>query len=80
MADVNGDGLLDLLVAGGGEGLDGLGSGTMGYFAGPVTGSLSIEDADRRYTEQNPGESMGNALETADINQDGYSDVLLSDS
>ena len=50
----------------------------MGFFAGPISGNQSIEDADRRYREGTPGESLGNTLNTGDINQDGYADLLLS--
>ena len=79
LADVNGDGIIDLMVSGGAEGVGGMGSGSAGVFYGPVSGLKSIADADALYREPSPGDSLGNTLLSgADINQDGYIDLAIS--
>ena len=79
LADVNGDGVLDLMVSGGAESAGGTGSGSAGVFLGPISGLKSIADADNLYREPNPGDSLGNTLISGkDINQDGYIDLAIS--
>jgi len=79
MGDINGDGVTDLLVGGGGEGASEPDASVAGLFLGPITGVLSIADADTRWDSLAPDDHLGNQVATGgDMNGDGRDDIALS--
>ena len=76
--DVNADGHEDLLLGSGDVG--GVGSGAAHLFYGPVSGALTISDADALLTGAPWGGGVGDALAGAgDVNGDGYPDLIVGD-
>ena len=74
-ADVNGDGRQDLVV--GAPGHEN-GAGLVSVFFGPIQGSLSMEQADRRYIGEASGDVAGIELTGGtDIDGDGLGDLAI---
>ncbi len=75
--DVNGDGNDDLLV-GTGYSHSSPVPGMVYLVLGPVSGTVSLADADAEILGQQGGDSVGSAIATAgDVNGDGFADLLL---
>lgn len=73
--DVGGDGLDDILV--GAPSLEGTTPGMLYVVMGPVTGTLSLADADAALEAHTPSELLGWAVADAgDLDQDGLHDLL----
>jgi hypothetical protein len=76
--DVNLDGHEDLLLGSGDVG--GVGSGAAHLFYGPLSGAMTISDADALLTGAPWGGDVGEALAGAgDVNGDGYPDLIVGD-
>ena len=78
LGDIDGDGYGDLLL--GASAYDGPGtdSGAAYLVLGPVTGSVSMADADARYTGAASEDGAGYALDNAgDVDGDGQPDLLI---
>ncbi len=76
--DADDDGFADLLVGAWQAETDGLISGAAYLLAGPVSGTLSLGDADMRLYGQEQDEQAGYALAQAgDIDGDGLKDALV---
>ena len=79
IGDINGDGSPDLLLGGGGEGVGADRASVAAIILGPITGTMTVADADRRYGEASPMDRMGNTASTGeDMNDDGYADLAIA--
>ena len=73
--DANSDGLMDLLI---GAPQTGGGTGHAVLFYGPITGSLTADEADLSITGDSPGHRLGASLAGGqDIDGDGTHDLLI---
>ncbi len=73
-ADVNGDGIDDILVGEhGGEG----GQGAVRLYLGPISGDLTSDDADAVWTGQQVGDLAGDGAFAGDVNGDGATDLVI---
>lgn len=76
--DVNGDGYNDLLIGAWGESSAGSSAGAVYLVYGPVSGTISLSQADAKLTGEAPGDNAGYAVAGAgDVNNDGYDDLLI---
>lgn len=75
-ADVNGDGLGDLIVGSWSYPSNG-GQGVVGVLSGPIRGDQTIDDVDVRLDGSTDGGRASQALSTGDVNGDGYADLLI---
>ncbi len=76
--DVNGDGILDLVVSASQADFRGTEAGAAYLVLGPVTDSLSLADADRRFAGETIQDLSGWALAGAgDFDGDGNDDLLI---
>jgi len=78
--DVSGDGLPDLLVAAHKDDANGLDSGSVFVFHGPLAASatpLSTNDADLVLSGQAAGDFFGSSIAIADVNDDQIEDVIV---
>ncbi|MDP6933369.1 MAG: integrin alpha, partial [Myxococcota bacterium] len=76
--DIDGDGVPDLLV--GAYGVDDSGSlaGAVYIVLGPVTGTMSLDDADGMLTGERNGDQAGKGVANlGDVNADGYDDIAV---
>ena len=79
--DMNGDGLADLLMSAPGQCESGLHAGAAYVVYGPVSGDLSLRDADMKVTGEDGYLAAGTALSGAgDVDGDGYADMLVGAS
>jgi len=76
-ADVDGDGVDDLLVGGPYQAEAGTEAGSLYLLFGPVTADGMLADADRRWTGEDEGDFAGRALALADVDGDGRADVVI---
>ncbi len=77
--DVDADGVPDLLI--GADDEDSIyGEGGAGYLVlGPVSGSMSLADANAKFRAEDANDHLGTALTgVGDTNNDGYDDMLLA--
>ena len=72
--DVNGDGVGDLLVGAPGRSS---GGGVVYVLLGPATISTSLAVADARLSGRSAGDAAGTALSSADLDDDGFDDILI---
>jgi hypothetical protein len=76
--DVDADGFADILVGASGQDTGGSGAGAAYLVLGPVTGDLSMTDADATFTGLAANDSVGcDVAGGQDVNGDGVSDILL---
>lgn len=76
--DINGDGFGDLIVSAIGNDTGGSNAGAVYLFYGPVWGTMTVADADAIFYGESGNDLAGHRVSSADINQDGLSDVLIS--
>lgn len=74
--DMDGDGVADLLV-GAYSAPENDGFGQVSVFLGPVSGELSVSDADTLLTGLDDDDYAGFALSVGDIDADGYADLCI---
>ena len=78
-ADLDGDGVAELVIGCGGEGPGSIGEGDVAVFAGPVSGSRSLADADLRLRGAAPLEHLGNKVAAGeDLDGDGYGELAAA--
>ena len=78
VGDVDGDGIVDVLV--GAHGVDAGGSdrGRAYLFSGPLTGTIGLNAADSIVSGNSDGDWLGLSVGAAgDVNNDGYMDILI---
>jgi hypothetical protein len=79
MGDVNGDGMVDMLVGGGGEGAHEPFASTAAVFLGPLMGTHSVADADVRWNGLEPIDLLGHQVASGgDMNGDGHQDLAIA--
>lgn len=77
--DVNQDGDLDYLFSASSSDLVGGDSGASYLFYGPLSGRLTLSDADARFAGVSTSDLAGTSVVIAsDLNEDGYDDLLMS--
>ncbi len=77
LLDVNGDGQDDLLVGSGVSSEGGTNAGSVFVAYGPLSGAVSLADADLIYTGESAADKFGFAVSTSgDTNGDGYDDWI----
>lgn len=77
--DTDGDGLADVLIGSPYADPVGTDSGSVGLFLGPLSGDLSVADADATLSGETTGDRAGWDVQSAgDTNADGYDDVLVA--
>ena len=77
--DVNGDGLADIVIGARAEDTGASGAGAAYLVQGPVSGSLSLADADAKRTGESSADTAGYAVGGAgDVDGDGHDDLLIS--
>lgn len=76
--DVNGDGFDDILLGANGEGSAGAEAGAAYLVLGPVTGEVSLTDADAKFVGEAAYDWAGAAVASAgDVDGDGLDDLLI---
>jgi len=75
--DVSGDGIPDLLVGAPLSEPTASDQGSVYVFNGPVTGTLTLDDADARLDGETNGDKAGRFLAVADYDGDGTGDILV---
>lgn len=76
--DLDGDGIDDLVVAADSDDAGGTDAGAAWVFYGPVSGALSLADADLELVGEDAGDGAGGALAGAlDLDGDGFDEVVI---
>jgi hypothetical protein len=75
--DFDGDGLADVLVGAYGGDTTAAGAGTAGLFLGPIGATTTLSAADTTFDGAAAGDAAGFALDAADLDGDGVTDVIL---
>ena len=75
--DVDGDGIGDLIVGATGDDDGGGGAGAAYLLSGPLSGTVDLSTATAKLIGTRGSAHAGKAVAGADIDQDGYSDVLV---
>ena len=75
--DVNADGALELLVGASADNEGGPSSGSAYLFFGPVSGSLSPDDADSAFYGESGSDAAGTGVGFGDLDGNGYADVMV---
>lgn len=76
-ADLDGDGVHDLVIGGSGITGDATQSGSVLIFDGPLLGNLAAADADRSFGGEGANDSAGISLCMRDLDGDGRYDLLV---
>ncbi len=76
-ADLNDDGVPDLILGAPRPPLDGEGPGSVYVFFGPVVGSFLASEADVILTGEQHNDEFGTALGAGDVNGDGAEDLIV---
>lgn len=79
-ADLDGDGIDDLVVGAPRPNLSGAGTGTAYVFYGPVTGSRSASSADATITGEHLNDEFGSSVAAGDVDGDGIADLFVGAS
>lgn len=75
--DVDGDGIVDVVVGAQGDDGDVAGAGAVYLFQGPFDGTLDSSAAQTVLRGENADDRAGASLAVADMNQDGYVDLVI---
>ena len=75
--DLDGDGILDLIVSAPTSALSGTDAGAVYVFLGPVTGAVSASSADLILTGEAAGDEAGPVAFVGDVDQDGLGDFVV---
>ncbi len=75
--DTDGDGLSDVLLGVPQDGADSSEAGAAYLFRGPLTGTLSIEDAAAAFNGAEPLDWAGSAVALGDLDDDGDADLVI---
>jgi len=79
--DVDGDGFTDVFIGARGDDDGGSDAGAAYLVYGPVTGDLSLVDADSKMIGEVSGDRAGGAISGAgDLDEDGFADLLIGAS
>ena len=76
-ADLDDDGLGELLVGGIGDSTGARGAGAAWLFFGPLAGTLTLADAAAVFTGESADDQVGEAVAFGDVNGDGALEILL---
>lgn len=76
IADVDGDGLADVLTAAVGQDSGGSGAGAVYLLYGPLSGTIDLSAADTKFVGEAAGDSAG-AVAAGDLDNDGLVDVIV---
>ncbi|MBN1335739.1 MAG: FG-GAP repeat protein [Deltaproteobacteria bacterium] len=77
MADVNGDGFDDAIVGAEGSSAGGGYAGTVFCVRGPIDGSWDLSRADAKLVGEQVLDFAGGCIETGDLDEDGFPDILV---
>ncbi len=78
VADLDGDGVDELLIGAASNDAGGANSGALYVVAGPVNGAFSLADADVKYWGESAGDKLGTSVSAInDIDGDGTVDFLV---
>jgi hypothetical protein len=77
LADMDGDGHLDLVLGAPGTSDDGDSAGVVAVLPGPVTVPVNLNDAPTRLAGDQGGERVGSAVSAGDVNADGHVDLFI---
>jgi hypothetical protein len=77
VGDIDGDGAGELLVGGIGDRDGGRSAGAAWLWFGPLSGTLTLSDADAKFVGENAGDQAGEAVDIADVDGDGALEVLI---
>jgi hypothetical protein len=75
--DLDGDGYSDLLIGAANDDDGGRDAGAVYAVYGPVSGPVSLADAEAKLTGESVSDSAGTGLAVGDLDDDGYSDVVV---
>lgn len=77
LADMDGDGHLDLVLGAPGTSVDHDSAGFVAVLPGPVTDPVNLYDAPTRLAGDQGGERVGSAVSAGDVNADGHVDLFI---
>ncbi|MDP6932056.1 MAG: FG-GAP-like repeat-containing protein [Myxococcota bacterium] len=77
VGDVDGDGYEDVVIGAHAEDTGGSKAGAAYLVLGPITGDVDLEDADAKFTGESSNDYAGWAIDGADLDGDGYTEVVV---